>query len=131
MKRPRKILLAIVGAIASLILLGAIVLPFVVNAESLRPQAEAKLQSALGRHVSVGALKLSLWSGLALKAESFRIGDPLTGATAGALLVQAGDTAVHVAWLPLLRKQIEVRSLTIEGLSVTQDGKPLATAVDF
>ena len=131
MKRPRKILLAIVGAIASLILLGAIVLPFVVNAERLRPQAEAKLQAALGRHVSVGPVKLSLWSGLALKTESFRIGEPLTGSAAGALLVEAGETAVHVAWLPLLRKQIEVRSLTIEGLSVTQDGKPLVTAVDL
>jgi uncharacterized protein involved in outer membrane biogenesis len=124
-------LIAIVVAFASLVLLGAIVLPFVVNAERWRPQAEAKLQNALGRHVSVGAVKLSLWSGLALKAESVRIGEPLTGSAAGALLVQAGATAVHVAWLPLLRKQIEVRSLTVAGLTVTQDGKPLATAVDF
>lgn len=127
MKRPLKLLLAIVGAVAVLLLLGVIVLPFVVDADRFRPQAEAKLQAALGRHVSVGAVKLSLWSGLALRAESLRIGEPLKGAADGALLVDAGPTAVHVAWLPLLRKRVEVRSLTIAGLSVTQDAKPLVT----
>lgn len=127
MKRPQKILFAIVGAAASLILLGAIVLPFLVDAEHLRRQAEAKLQAALGRHVSVGAVKLSLWSGLALRADGLRIGEPLTGSAAGVLLVEAGPTLVHIALLPLLRRNLEVRSLKIEGLRVTQDARRLVT----
>jgi uncharacterized protein involved in outer membrane biogenesis len=128
-KRPRKILLAIVGTVAAVILLGAVLLPFAVNADSLRPQAEAKLQAALGRRVSLGAVKLSLWGGLALRADSLRIGEPLAGPAAGALLVDAGPTSIHVAWLPLLRKDVQARSITIEGLRVTQDAKPLVSAL--
>jgi len=126
-KRPTKILLVIVAAVAALLLVVAIVLPFVVNVESLRPQVQARLQAALSRHVAIGALRLSVWNGLALRAESLSIGEPLTGSRAGVLLVDAGPTSIHVAWLPLLRKNVEVRSLTIDGLKVTQDAKPLAT----
>jgi len=125
--RPQKILFASAGAVAALVALGAALLPFLVDVERLRPQAEARLQAALSRHVSLGAVKLSLWSGLALRANSVRIGEPLAGSAAGALLVEAGPTSVHVAWLPLLRKQVDVRSITIEGLRVTQDGKPLVS----
>ncbi len=125
MKRPQKVLLAIVGTVAAIFLLGATCLPFLVNVERLRPRAEAKLQTALGRRVALGALRLSLWSGPALCAESVRIGEPLEGRAAGALLVDAGPTAVHVAWLPLLRRDVQVRSITSEGLRVTQDGEPL------
>lgn len=125
LKRPRKILLAIAGTVAAFILLAMILLPFVVNAERLRPQAEAKLQAALGRRVSLGALKLSLWGGLALHAGSLRIGEPIAGPARGALLLDAGPTAIHVAWLPLLRRNVEVRSIAIEGARLTQDARPL------
>lgn len=128
MTRPQKVLLAIVGTVASIFLLGATFLPFLVNVERLRPRAEAKLQKALGRRVSLGALRLSLWSGPALRAESLRIGEPLAGAAASAVLVEAGETAVHVAWLPLLRRNVEVRSITVKGLRITQDERPLVSA---
>jgi len=128
-KRPLKILLVVAGAAAALMVLAAIVLPLVINAERLRPRVEAKLQAALGRHVAIGPVKLSVWSGLALRADSLRIGEPLSGSAAGVLLVDAGETSVHVAWLPLLRKDVEVRSLTIDGLRVTQDAKPLVTDI--
>ncbi len=127
MKRPQKILLAIVGTVAVCILLAAIVLPFAIDVERLRPQAESRLQAALGRRVSLGALKLSLWTGLAVRAASVRIGEPVAGSTAGALLVEAGSTSVHVAMFPLLRRDVVVRSITVEGARVTQDGKALVS----
>ncbi len=129
MKRSHKILYAIVGSIAAAFLLAAVLLPRLVNAERLRPQAEARLQAALGRRVSLGRLELSLWSGLALRAATFKIGEPLGAAAEGALLVDAGPTALRVAWLPLLHHEVEVRSVTIEGLAVTQSGKPLVSGV--
>src|SRR4030095_14073485 len=75
------------------------------------------LQAALGRRVALGPLRLSLWSGPALRAESLRIGESLS----------AGETAVHVAWLPLLRKRVELRSITVEDLTIAQDGKRLVS----
>lgn len=129
MRRRLKIPLAIAGTIAGLFVLAAILLPFLVNAERLRPQAESRLQAALGRRVSLGKLDLSLWGGLSLRAASLHIGEPLNAPAAGALLVDAGETALHVAWLPLLHREVEVRSVSVEGLSVTQDGKPLASNV--
>jgi uncharacterized protein involved in outer membrane biogenesis len=128
-KRSLKILLAIVGAVAALLLIVALALPYVVNAERLRPQAEAKLQGVLGRHVSLGKLALSLWGGLSLRAATLSIGEPLGNPAPGAILVDAGETALRVAWLPLLRRQVEVRSVTVDRIIVTQGGKPLAFGV--
>lgn len=129
MKRPQKILIAIVLAVAAAGLIAALILPRVVNAERWRPQAEAKLQQALGRRVSLGRLALSLWGGLSLRAESLRIGEPAGAPAAGAILVDAGTTDLRVAWRPLLHREIEVRSVTVEAINVTQDGKPLASRV--
>lgn len=129
MKRSAKILLAIVATIAAAILIAALILPFVVNADRLRPQAEAKLQTALGRRVSLGPLALSVWGGLSLRAATLRIGEPLGAPAGAALLVDAGETALHVAWRPLLRREIDVRSIAVTGINVTQDGRPLASGV--
>jgi uncharacterized protein involved in outer membrane biogenesis len=126
-KRPHKLLVGIAGTVAATYLVGAALAPFLVNAERFRPQVEAKLQSALGRRVSLGALRFSLWSGPALVAAGVRIGEPVDGSSAGALVVAAGATAAHVAWLPLFRRDVQLRSITIEGLRVTQDGRPLVS----
>lgn len=129
MKRSLKILIAIVASIAAAVLVAALILPFVVNADKLRPQAEEMLQRSLGRRVSLGPLALSLWGGLALHAESLTIGEPLGAPADGALIVASGKTVLHVAWRPLLRREVDVRSVTVDAIELTQDGKPLASGV--
>lgn len=126
MSRPRKILLIGVAALAVMFGLCAVLVPLLVDVDRFRPQAEAKLQAALGRRVMLGHVRLSVWSGLALRTESVRVGEPLQGPTAGAPIVEAGATSVRVAFLPLLHRDVQVRSISIEGLDVTEDGKPLA-----
>jgi uncharacterized protein involved in outer membrane biogenesis len=127
-RRPQKLVLVIAGTVAATYLLGATLLPLLVDAERLRPQAEARLQTALGRRVSLGTLRLSLWSGPALLATSLRVGEALSGAAASTILVEAGETMVHVAWLPLFQKHLELRSIAVEDLKITQGGKPLISA---
>ena len=129
MKRSLKIGIAIVGSAAALLLIAAVVLPFAVDADRFRPQVEAKLEALLGRRVGLGKLELSLLGGLALRAATFRIGEPLAAPAASALFVEGGSTAIRVAWLPLLHKEVEVRSVTIDGLAVTESGKPLLSGV--
>jgi len=127
LKRPLKILLVSGGAAAALFVVGATLLPFVVNAERLRPQAEARLQAALGRRIRLGPVRLSLWSGLAIRAAGFRVGEPLVGPSSGVLVAEAGATSVHVAILPLLRRDVQVRSIAADDLTVSRDGKPLVS----
>jgi len=124
--RPRKVLLSIAAAIG-LVLAIPVLAPLLVDVDRLRAPAEAKLQAVLGRRVALGALRLSLWTGLALRADSLEIGEPLGGATPGALLVDAGTTSIHVAWRPLLRREVVVRSIALDDLRVVQDGKTLVS----
>ena len=46
-RRPQKLLLAIVGSVAAAYLLGATLPPFLVDAERLRPQADERLSVPL------------------------------------------------------------------------------------
>ena len=51
------------AAVLAGILLVVLVLPYMVNVDSLRPRLEAALQSQLGREVHIGYLELSFLSG--------------------------------------------------------------------
>ena len=125
MRRGTKVALLIVGIPVALLAVAAIALPFLVDAESLRPRAEAELSRRLGRKVALGKASVSIWSGIAIKAESLSIGEPLTGPAAGVPMLSAGPTAVRVALLPLFRKEVQARSIKVEGAKITQDGQPL------
>ena len=119
--------LLIAGIPVALLLALAIAIPFLVDAESLRPRAEAELSRRLGRRVALGKASLSVWSGIALRAESLSIGEPLTGPSAGVPVLDAGTTAVRVALFPLLRREVQARSIQVENARVTQDGRPLVS----
>jgi uncharacterized protein involved in outer membrane biogenesis len=127
LKRSLKILLVGGGAVAAVFVVAATLLPFVVDAEHLRPQVETRLQAALGRRIWLGPVRLSLWSGLAIRAAGFRVGEPLVGPASGVLVAEAGATSVHVAILPLLRRDVQVRSIAAEDLTVSRDGKPVVS----
>jgi len=58
----RKILY-IVGGLIVLLLLVAVLLPFFIDANKFKPQAESAAESALGRKVSIGNIRLALFSG--------------------------------------------------------------------
>lgn len=131
MRRPAKILLGAAAAVAALLLAAAIAVPLLVDAEALRPRAESKLSEVLGRKVSLGRASLSLWTGLALRADGLRIGEPTTASAAGAPILEARRTSVRLAMLPLLRRRIEARSIAIEGATILQDGKPLLSELSL
>ena len=131
MKRPLKFLLVAVALVAGLFVLAAVVLPFVIDGERLKPQAESKLTQTLGRTVTLGPTRVSLWTGLALRSESLRVGEPTAGPAAGSAILEAGRTEVHVAFLPLLKKEVEARSITVSSARIVQDGKTLASGIDL
>ncbi|HJQ99427.1 MAG TPA: AsmA family protein [Candidatus Polarisedimenticolaceae bacterium] len=130
MRRSTKITLLILGIPVALLVVAAIALPFLVDAESLRPRAEAELSRRLGRKVTLGKASVSIWSGIALKADTLSIGEPLAGPAAGVPMLSAGPTAVRVALLPLFRKEVQARSIKVEGAKVTQDGQALLSDLE-
>jgi len=70
MKNAKKKAAAVLAGTILIVL----VLPYMVNVDSLRPRLEATLQSQLGREVHIGYLELSFLSGGA-RAENFFIAD--------------------------------------------------------
>jgi AsmA protein len=109
--------LQIVGAVIALILVAAIVLPFLVDVNSFRPTLESNLSTALGRPVKVCNLSLSLLSG-AVSAEDLSIADdPAFSKTA---FVQAKSLKVGVELMPLIfSKALHVTELTLDRPEIT------------
>jgi len=64
------------GAVVALVIAAMLVLPLVINPENYRVQIAAAAEKALGgRKVEIGQIKLSLWTGLGLKVDKFRVGN--------------------------------------------------------
>jgi AsmA protein len=100
-----------IAIIIAILIVIALVLPFVIDVNAFRPRIESELTNALGRKVTVGNLKLSLWSG-SLGADNIAIADdPAFG---NAPFVKAEALNVGVNMVPLIfSKKLEVRDITL------------------
>ena len=108
MKRFFKILAIIIA----LLIVVAIALPFVIDANTFRPRLESELTDALGRRVKVGNLSLSLLSG-GVSADNISIADdPQFSKSA---FVQAKSLKVGVEMIPLIfSRTLNITNLTLE-----------------
>ncbi len=116
--------LKVAGIVVALLIVIAIVVPFLVNVNAFRPQIESSLSSALGRPVKVGNLSLSIFSG-SVEADQLSIADDPK--FSGAPFIQAKTLRVGVELLPLIfSKQLNVTQLRIDhpqiGLLRDRDG---------
>jgi AsmA protein len=108
MKRAWKI----VGAAVALLLLVAVAVPFLLDANQFRPLLQSALGAALGREVKVGNLKLSLLSG-GLTADDLSVADDPVFSHSP--FVQAKSLHIGVDLLTLLfSRRLTVTSLTID-----------------
>jgi len=104
--------LKVAGIVIALLIVVAIVVPFLVNVNAFRPQIESSLSSALGRPVKVGNLSLSILSG-SVKADQLSIADDQKFSSAP--FIQAKSLQVGVELWPLIfSKQLDVTKLVIE-----------------
>jgi uncharacterized protein involved in outer membrane biogenesis len=55
--------IVIIGAIVAVFLLVVLCLPLFINANQFKPTLETKLSDALGRKVTIGDIKLAIFSG--------------------------------------------------------------------
>jgi AsmA protein len=108
MKKALKILLIVVGVLVVV----ALVAPFLIPVNQFRPIIEEKASAALGRKVQLGNISLSLISG-SLSAENLFIGDDPKFSSAPFLT--AKSLKVGVEMMPLiLSKTLHVTGIAID-----------------
>ncbi len=101
----------IVGVLAAFLLLLAVILPLLFDANRYRPEVESRLTQALGRQVKIGSLKLALFSG-GIKAADISIADD--PAFSRDPFVEAKSLNVGVQMKPLLfDRQVKIESLVL------------------
>ncbi len=104
-------ILKIVGIIIAVLIVIAIAIPFLIDANAFRPKLETELTAALGRQVTVGNLSLSLLSG-SVAADDISIADD--PAFSKSPFVQAKSLKVGVQLIPLIfSKTLNVTELTL------------------
>ncbi len=108
----RKRWIKIVVAVAALGLLILLVVPFLVNADSFRPQIESQLSSSLNRKVSLGHLSLSLLTG-SLVAEDISIADDPSLSSTPFLEAKKLDLGIEMGQL-LFHRSVQITELKVD-----------------
>jgi AsmA protein len=112
MKKP----LVIIGATVAVLLLLVLCLPLFINANQFKPALETKLTATLGRKVTIGDIKLAIFSGGVTVSDVSIADDPNFSKSP---FLTAKSLSVGVELIPLIfSKQINVRSISIESPEV-------------
>jgi AsmA protein len=101
-----------IGGILVLAVLAALVLPSLVNLERYRAALASRAGKALGREVTLGDLRVSLWGGIGAEAKGIQIAEvPGLGPEP---FLSAEALRVRVQLFPLFRGQVKVSSAVLE-----------------
>ncbi len=101
-----------IAIVVALLVLIALALPFLIDANQFRPRIEAALTQALAREVKLGDLKLSIFSGGVAAADLSVADDPAFSKNP---FIQAKSLKVGVELQPLIfSKKINVTGVEIE-----------------
>jgi len=107
----RKVIFIVGGVVVALVLLITVV-PFLIDANQYRPKIESAMNNALNRKVTMGNIRLSIWSG-GVSVENPSISDD-PAFNSGAFL-NAKSMAVTVKLVPLIfSREVHVTGLKID-----------------
>lgn len=117
MNRPLKWLLGTIAALLLLILLAAVLVPLLFDAEDLKRTIETQGSKATGRELRIdGELTFSVFPWLAVEAGTISLANaPGFGAEPFARVAQA---RVGVGLMPLLRKELVADEIRLDGLQL-------------
>ncbi len=104
--------LRVIGILVALLIVIAVALPFLIDANQFRPRLEQELTKVLGRDVQLGDLKLSLFSGGVTASELSIADDP---AFSKSPFLTAKSLSVGVELQPLIfSRKLNVTGIDIE-----------------
>ena len=116
--RALKIAGIVLGSLVGLVVIAAIAVVLLVDPNDYRDDIAKLVQQKTGRPLEIrGKLGLKLFPWIALEVNDVRLGNPPGYGTDPFLTVTSANVGVKL--LPLLHKQVEVRRVSVEGLSVT------------
>jgi AsmA protein len=107
----------VIGIVIAVILLIAVALPFLIDANQFRPRLESELSKQLGREVKLGNLKLSLLSG-GVTASDISIADDPKFSRDPFLSAQSLTVGVDLRTL-IFSRQLHVTGITIDHPNIT------------
>ncbi len=120
----RKVIYVVAGVVIVLVLV-AVLLPFIIDANRFRPEIESSLNNALNRKVGIGNIHLSILSG-GVTVDNIAISDDPAFHTGPFL--KAKSLSVNLELLPLIfSRAIHVTGLTIDEPRVTLLRSPAGT----
>jgi AsmA protein len=108
----KKKVLVIVGVIFGVLILAALILPFLVNVDKLRPEVQTQASAALGREVIIGKLELSVFSG-GVTAKDISIADDPGFSNQPFVKAKSLDVGVDL-WPLIFSKALHVNTLTLQ-----------------
>ena len=115
--RALKIAGIVVGSLVGLVVVAAIAVVMLVDPNDYRDDIAKLVQQKTGRPLEIrGKLGLKLFPWIALEVNDVRLGNPPGYGNDPFLTVASANVGVKL--LPLLHKQVEVRRVSVEGLSV-------------
>ena len=117
MKGFLKILLGLVGALVVLLVVAAVLLPLIYDKNDLKQAIAGEVYEQTGRELSInGALDFSVFPWLAVVVSDLSLGN--AEGFGDLPFARIGEARVSVALIPLLRKQLAVDEITLDGLEI-------------
>lgn len=115
--RVIKIALIVIGGLIGLLVVAAIAVLLWVDPNDYRGEIEQRVQQATGRPLRIaGKLDLKLFPWIALEVADVSLGNAPAYGPEPFLTVRRANVGVKL--LPLLRKEVEVRRIALDGLSI-------------
>lgn len=115
MNRFLKIALIVFGVLAALIATAAIVLPLIVNPNQYKDEIAAAVQEKTGRELAIpGDIGLSVFPWLGVELGELRLSN--AAGFGEEPFAEIGGAGVRVKLLPLLRKRIEIGTVTLSDM---------------
>ena len=108
----------VIGALIGLIVIGIVAIVLIVDPNDYRDDIAKLVEQETGRPLEIrGKLDLKIFPWLALNIHDVTLGNPPAYGKEPFLTVQTASVGVKL--MPLLRKQVQVSRVALEGLSVT------------
>jgi AsmA protein len=112
-----KRILLISGAVLGVLLLAALIVPFLVPASVYKAEIEQAATASLQREVTLsGDARLSVLPRIAVSVKGVRVAN--APGFAGDTLIEAGELRGSVKWLPLLSRRVEIEELAFVDANV-------------
>ncbi|MGH8369615.1 MAG: AsmA family protein [Gammaproteobacteria bacterium] len=116
-RRPLKIVGISVAVIIGLLIITAIVLPFVINPNDFKPRIARLVQDKTGRTLDIqGNIKLSIFPWLGVQIGPMQLSNATGFGNMPFASINEAD--IHVRFLPLLHGKVQVGNIKLDGASI-------------